>query len=111
VAVTFFSERVFVSNASEYGNHWLYIRLDGPADNTTGIGAALYATINSTPRSTMAPPTSGLSAAKPIPTPAPSTRATARPRSERCPNWQRQFLLQSHWRSHLHSAGIRAAKA
>ena len=35
-----------MSNASTNGNHWLYVRLDGPTDNTTGIGASLYATIN-----------------------------------------------------------------
>jgi len=39
-------ERVFISNAAENGNHWLYVRLAGPTDNTTGIGAALYATIH-----------------------------------------------------------------
>ncbi len=41
-----FPERVFVSDASTNGNHWLYVRLNGPADNTTGIGASLYATLN-----------------------------------------------------------------
>ena len=40
-----FFERVFVSNASTNGNHWLYVRLAGPAGNTTGIGASLYATL------------------------------------------------------------------
>jgi len=39
-------ERVFINDASTNGNHWLYIRLNGPADNTTGLGASLYATIN-----------------------------------------------------------------
>ena len=39
-------ERVFLSNASENGNHWLYLRLDGTTGNTTGIGASVYATIN-----------------------------------------------------------------
>jgi hypothetical protein len=38
------AERVFLSDASENGNHWLYVRLNGPVDNTTGIGASLYAT-------------------------------------------------------------------
>ncbi len=41
-----FDERVFISNASTNGNHWMYIKLSGPSDNTTGIGASLYATIN-----------------------------------------------------------------
>jgi hypothetical protein len=40
------AERVFISNASTNGNHWLYVRLDGPSDNTTGIGASLYATLD-----------------------------------------------------------------
>ena len=40
------AERVFLSNASTNGNHWMYIKLAGPTDNTTAIGAALYATIN-----------------------------------------------------------------
>lgn len=39
-------ERVFLSNASQNGNHWLYVRLDGATQNTTAIGASLYATIN-----------------------------------------------------------------
>jgi hypothetical protein len=39
-------ERVFVSNSSTNGNHWLYVRLAGPNENTTGIGATLYATID-----------------------------------------------------------------
>lgn len=43
---SFSNERVFISDASENGNHWLYVELSGPTDNTTGIGAALYATIN-----------------------------------------------------------------
>jgi hypothetical protein len=38
-------ENVFLSNASENGNHWLYLRLDGTRDNTTAIGATVYATI------------------------------------------------------------------
>ena len=40
------NERFFISNASENGNHWLYVSLAGPTDNTTGIGASIYATIN-----------------------------------------------------------------
>jgi hypothetical protein len=40
-----YAERVFLSNASTNGNHWLYVRLEGPSDNTTGIGASLYATL------------------------------------------------------------------
>ncbi len=40
-----FAERVFISNASGNGNHWLYIDLIGPTDNTTGVGATLYATL------------------------------------------------------------------
>jgi enediyne biosynthesis protein E4 len=39
-------ERVYVNDASTNGNHWLYVELAGPAYNTTGIGAALYATLN-----------------------------------------------------------------
>ncbi|MGD9634948.1 MAG: ASPIC/UnbV domain-containing protein, partial [Pirellulales bacterium] len=39
-------ERVYVSDASTNGNHWLYVELAGPAYNTTGLGASLYATLN-----------------------------------------------------------------
>ena len=39
-------ERVFLSNASENGNHWLYLQLGGSRDNTSAIGATVYATIN-----------------------------------------------------------------
>jgi hypothetical protein len=39
-------ERVFLSDANSNGNHWLFVELAGPTDNTTGIGAALYATIH-----------------------------------------------------------------
>jgi hypothetical protein len=39
-------ERVYVNDAATNGNHWLYVRLDGPTDNTTGLGASLYATLN-----------------------------------------------------------------
>lgn len=39
-------EQVFISNATTNGNQWLYVELSGPTDNTTGIGASLYATIN-----------------------------------------------------------------
>lgn len=39
-------ERVYVSNASTNGNHWLYVELAGPEYNTTGLGASLYATLN-----------------------------------------------------------------
>ncbi len=39
-------ERVYVSDASANGNHWLYIKLAGPAQNTTAVGASLYATMN-----------------------------------------------------------------
>ncbi len=38
-------ERLFVSNASTNGNHWLYVELEGPSWNTTAIGASLYATL------------------------------------------------------------------
>jgi hypothetical protein len=41
-----FAERVLVNSASTNGNHWLYLRLAGPTENTTGIGASIYATIN-----------------------------------------------------------------
>jgi len=41
-----FDERVFLSDASTNGNHWLYLKLSGPTDNTTGIGASVYATLN-----------------------------------------------------------------
>ena len=37
---------MFINNASTNGNHWLYIELAGPTDNTTAIGASVYATIN-----------------------------------------------------------------
>jgi hypothetical protein len=39
-------EKIFLSNASENDNHWLYLRLDGTVDNTTAIGASVFATIN-----------------------------------------------------------------
>jgi hypothetical protein len=39
-------ERVYINNASTNGNHWLYVKLHGPSWDTTGIGAALYATLN-----------------------------------------------------------------
>ncbi len=39
-------ERVYLSDASTNGNHWLYVTLDGSTDNTSGLGASLYATIN-----------------------------------------------------------------
>ena len=39
-------QRMFVSNTSTNGNHWLYVRLKGVSGNTTAIGAQLYATIN-----------------------------------------------------------------
>jgi hypothetical protein len=40
------AERFYISNASTNGNHWLHLRLGGPTDNTTAIGATVYATIN-----------------------------------------------------------------
>ncbi|MCB9865601.1 MAG: VCBS repeat-containing protein [Phycisphaerales bacterium] len=39
-------ERVFLNTAAGNGNHWLMVRLAGPPDNTTGVGAAVYTTIN-----------------------------------------------------------------
>jgi hypothetical protein len=39
-------ERVYVSNASTNGNKWLYVELNGPADNTTGLGTSIFATLN-----------------------------------------------------------------
>jgi hypothetical protein len=39
-------ERVYINDASTNGNHWLYVKLKGPAWDTTGIGSSLYATIN-----------------------------------------------------------------
>ena len=44
-APNFLPERVYVSNASTNGNHWLYVELEGPSWNTSGIGASLYATL------------------------------------------------------------------
>jgi hypothetical protein len=41
-----YPERVFISDAANNGNHWLYIRLAGPTANTTAIGASLYATLH-----------------------------------------------------------------
>jgi hypothetical protein len=41
-----FPERVFLSDAADNGNHWLYLQLGGTRDNTSAIGAAVYATIN-----------------------------------------------------------------
>jgi hypothetical protein len=40
------NERVFISDASANGNHWLHINLAGPMGNLTGIGTAIYATID-----------------------------------------------------------------
>ncbi len=40
------NERVFLSDASDNGNHWLYIELSGPTDNTSGIGASIFATLD-----------------------------------------------------------------
>ncbi len=42
----FHDERIFLSDASENENHWLYIELSGPTDNRTGIGASLFATLD-----------------------------------------------------------------
>lgn len=39
-------ERVYINDASNNGNHWLYVKLNGPNWNTTGIGTSLYATLN-----------------------------------------------------------------
>jgi hypothetical protein len=39
-------ERVYVNDAASNGNHWLYVELEGPVGNTTGIGASLYATLS-----------------------------------------------------------------
>ncbi len=39
-------ERVYISDASTNGNHWLYIELEGPSWNTTGLGSTIYATID-----------------------------------------------------------------
>lgn len=41
-----FTEKIFLSNASTNANHWLYVQLGGSRDNTSAIGATLYATIN-----------------------------------------------------------------
>ncbi len=41
-----FAERVFLNDAAQNGNHWLYVTLAGPDDNTTGLGATIYATLN-----------------------------------------------------------------
>jgi len=40
------NERVFMSNATTNGNHWLYVELEAESPNTSAIGAAVYATIN-----------------------------------------------------------------
>jgi hypothetical protein len=39
-------ERLFLNDASANGNHWLYINLVGPTENTSAIGASVYATMN-----------------------------------------------------------------
>ncbi len=39
-------ERFFISDAATNGNHWLYVELEGSSDNTTGIGASIYATLD-----------------------------------------------------------------
>lgn len=38
-------ERLYISSASENGNHWLHVRLRGLPSNTTAIGAQLYVTL------------------------------------------------------------------
>ncbi len=40
------AERVFISDASTNGNGWLFVELEGPNDNSTGVGASLYATLH-----------------------------------------------------------------
>lgn len=39
-------ERIFISDESTSGNHWLYLELEGPTSNTSGVGSTLYATVN-----------------------------------------------------------------
>jgi VCBS repeat protein/ASPIC/UnbV protein len=39
-------EKAYINDASTNGNHWLYVKLHGPSWDTTGIGASLYATLN-----------------------------------------------------------------
>jgi len=39
-------ERIFICSANANGNHWAHVRLAGSGPNTTGIGAALYATLH-----------------------------------------------------------------
>lgn len=41
-----YDERVFLSNATENGNHWLQVELNGPSYNTTGLGSSLYVTMD-----------------------------------------------------------------
>ena len=41
-----FPERIFLSDAAANGNHWLYLQLGGSKDNTSAIGATVYATID-----------------------------------------------------------------
>jgi enediyne biosynthesis protein E4 len=40
------NERVFISDATSNGNHWLHVNLNGTMGNLTGIGTAIYATID-----------------------------------------------------------------
>ena len=39
-------EKAFINDASTNGNHWLYLKLNGPGWNTTGIGTSIYATLD-----------------------------------------------------------------
>ncbi|MEQ8848674.1 FG-GAP-like repeat-containing protein [Botrimarina sp.] len=39
------NERIYLSDESENGAHWLYVELEGPDENSTGVGATLYATL------------------------------------------------------------------
>lgn len=39
-------QRLFLSNVSANGHHWLYVRLRGTSGNSTAIGARLYATVH-----------------------------------------------------------------
>lgn len=39
-------ERIYISDEATNGNHWLYLELEGPTWNTSGIGSTIYATVN-----------------------------------------------------------------
>ncbi|MEO0532195.1 MAG: ASPIC/UnbV domain-containing protein, partial [Planctomycetota bacterium] len=40
------SERIYISDENGNGNSWLFVELEGSLDNTTAVGATVYATVD-----------------------------------------------------------------